>query len=204
MTISNHMTVIFSKALKNSGTWTAKTSDSLVQIFDKYHDFHTNPSRKSSANTSCSLAVGIQRSLSTDAPPTAMTLFAFNRISIPLVALFIDFHADKIPNEAASRQFRCGLLRVFIVDFVAIPLWTLDNPSFHALDAAEIHPYETAAWPCGPKALKAAKRRFNHLKAEGRLNSPVRRWSASSPPRRPSRRGRASRFAPSARRARPA
>ena len=132
------MTVIFSKALKNSGTWTAKTSDSLVQIFDKYHDFHTNPSRKSSANTSCSLAVGIQRSLSTDAPPTAMTLFAFNRISIPLVALFIDFHADKIPNEAASRQFRCGLWRVFIVDLGAIPLWTLENPSLHALDAAGV------------------------------------------------------------------
>ena len=164
------MTVIFSKALKNSGTWTAKMSDSLVQIFDKYHDFHTNPSRKSSVNSSCSLAVGIQRSLSTDAPPTAMTLFAFNRILIPLVALFIDFHVDKIPNEAASRQFRCGLWRVFIVDFGAIPLWTLKNPSFHALDAAEIHPYETAAWPYGPKALKAAKRRFNHLKAEGRLN----------------------------------
>ena len=83
---------------------------------------------------------------------------------------FIDFHVDKIPNEAASRQFRCGLWRVFIVDFGAIPLWTLENPSFHALDAAEIHPYETAACPCGPKALKAAKRRFNHLKAEGRLN----------------------------------
>ena len=82
---------------------------------------------------------------------------------------FIDFHADKIPNEAASRQFRCGLWRVFIVDFGAIPLWTFENPSFHALDAAEIHPYETAAWPCGPEALKAAKRRFNHLKAEGRL-----------------------------------
>ena len=56
------------------------------------------------------------------------------------------------------------------MDFGAIPLWTLENPSFHAQDAAEIHPYETAACPCGPKALKAAKRRFNHLKAEGRLN----------------------------------
>ena len=31
------------------------------------------------------------------------------------------------------------------MDFGAIPLWTLENPSFHALDAAEIHPYETAA-----------------------------------------------------------
>lgn len=117
MTISNHMTVIFSKALKNSGTWTAKTSDSLVQIFDKYHDFHTNPSRKSSANTSCSLAVGIQRSLSTDAPPTAMTLFAFNRITIPLVALLYIFMQTKY-------QMRRHPVNS-VVDFCEFSLWTL-------------------------------------------------------------------------------
>ena len=106
----------FSKALKNSGTWTAKMSDSLVQIFDKYHDYHTNPSRKSSANTSCSLAVGIQRSLSTDAPPTAMTLFAFNRITIPLVALLYIFMQTKYQ----MRQHPVNS----VVDFGEFSLWT--------------------------------------------------------------------------------
>ena len=72
--------------------------------------------------------------------------------------------------HALSRTSQCYAGNSRARDFGAIPLWTLENPSFHALDAAEIHPYETAACPCGPKALKAAKRRFNHLKAEGRLN----------------------------------